>query len=67
MVIQMLLKKMRKADARKKEAAKLVREQFDRDHNFLPDESSGKKKTTHSKKRKPKPRKPRPKRSKKRK
>lgn len=64
---KMLLKKLHKANARKKEAAKLAKESFDRDHNFLPDESSVKKKTTHSKKRKPKARKPRPKRSKKRK
>ena len=64
---KMLLKKLHKADARKKQAAKLAKAAFDRDHNFLADESLGKKKTTHSKKRKPKARKPRPKRSKKRK
>lgn len=64
---KMLLKRLRKADARKKQAAKLAKASFDRDHNFLPDDSLEKKKTTHSKKRKPKARKPRPKKSKKRK
>lgn len=65
---KMLLKKLMKIEKKKSEAAKLAKLAFDQDHrSFYTAGGEEKKKTTHSKKRKPKARKPRPKRSKKRK
>ena len=61
---KMLLKKLHKKEKRKKEAEKLARKAFDDDHREIMGLTTQKKKTTHSKKRKPKPRKPKQKRKK---
>ena len=62
---RMILKKVEKANKKKLEAARLAKQAFDEDHRGL-DGSSSRKKTTHSKKRKPKARKKRQRKGKKR-
>ena len=62
---KMLLKKVQKHEKRKREAERLARKSFEDDHREIMGTSPQRKKTTHSKKRKPKSRKPKQKRAKK--